>query len=301
MQNQENNLQIQIHSKINNPFITYDLKWVPSSTRFLSIGGTGENQGIITVYSLERNQRISIQKKIEGEYNFKCGTFGASDKIDRNISVGDFQGDLKIFDLEYSEEPLFKSSHLSMINSIDGILYNNSPFIAASLQNGNIVCLDPRQQKTIMEFHDNLNIDAWCVKINDQNNPVILTGYENGDFLAVDIRKPTKSNNLKFNLNHPICSIDVKNKNHILNIACSCTENSMIFFDLDLQKDFEEKTKNPLNYQKLDFNKYFNEKNDEKNSEKKMSKISKKKIRKLIQKTQSLCGQLRFLLSIPIY
>lgn len=62
-----------------------------------------------------------IKIKFNKELGIKCGTFGASSFTNRELAMGDFNGNLTIIDLEKGKESFSVKAHKSIINGIDGI------------------------------------------------------------------------------------------------------------------------------------------------------------------------------------
>lgn len=64
---------------------------------------------------------LKLISEVEKKQSFKCGTFGASSIADRRLATGNFGGQLEIWDLENTKEPIFQSqAHASIINAMDG-------------------------------------------------------------------------------------------------------------------------------------------------------------------------------------
>jgi len=64
---------------------------------------------------------LCIKIKFNKELGIKCGTFGASSFTNRELAMGDFNGNLTIIDLEKGKESFSVKAHKSIINGIDGI------------------------------------------------------------------------------------------------------------------------------------------------------------------------------------
>lgn len=88
--------QIICHAEQNLNYTVYDVKWIPSSARFVAIGCLPSNVGIIETYTLSSGkiEKVSEFKKANA---FKCGTFGASSLRNRHLATGDFKGRLQIW------------------------------------------------------------------------------------------------------------------------------------------------------------------------------------------------------------
>jgi len=58
---------------------------------------------------------------MEKPFGFKCSTFGASPTGAQQLAIGDFDGNLMIFDLEKQAVGYQTKAHKGIINCIDGI------------------------------------------------------------------------------------------------------------------------------------------------------------------------------------
>ena len=66
--------------------------------------------------------QLELTSEFIKEYGFKCSTFGASSLSSRDLAVGDFEGNLIIYDLvEGTPNYEIKKAHKNIINAIDGI------------------------------------------------------------------------------------------------------------------------------------------------------------------------------------
>ena len=65
--------------------------------------------------------RIFNSLKTEKPAGFKCSTFGISPSGAQHIAMGDFDGNLTIFDLEKCAVNYQTKAHQGIVNSIDGI------------------------------------------------------------------------------------------------------------------------------------------------------------------------------------
>lgn len=77
-------------------YVIHDIKWIPCSAKFVSIGGRSDGAGTIEVYSLIENgiEKVSEFSKKD---HFKCGTFQASSLRNRHLATGDFSGRLQVW------------------------------------------------------------------------------------------------------------------------------------------------------------------------------------------------------------
>lgn len=88
--------QIISHLEKSLNFTIYDVKWVPSSARFVVMGCLPTNAGIIQTYALTSGELDKVSEFCKGN-PFKCGTFGASSLRNRHLATGDFKGRLQIW------------------------------------------------------------------------------------------------------------------------------------------------------------------------------------------------------------
>lgn len=72
------------------------VKWIPSSAKFVVMGGQSNGSGLIEVYNMNVDGVEKLQEFGRKEY-FKCGTFDASTLTDRHLATGDFCGRLQIW------------------------------------------------------------------------------------------------------------------------------------------------------------------------------------------------------------
>ena len=70
------------------------------------------------------------------EFGIKCGTFKSSPISLRDVSVVDYKGRLKIFDIEYSKPKYDVQAHANMANVIDGIGGKGAEYGAPELVTG---------------------------------------------------------------------------------------------------------------------------------------------------------------------
>lgn len=76
-------------------YSVFDVKWLPFSARFLSIGSKTNGKGIIQIYELD-SPKLNLIKETTLENSLKCCSFGTSSPGERHLAVGDFSGKLKI-------------------------------------------------------------------------------------------------------------------------------------------------------------------------------------------------------------
>lgn len=76
-------------------YSVFDVKWIPFSAKFVSIGSTTSGKGIIQIFELD-SPKLDKVKEIAVESSLKCCSFGTSSPGERHLAVGDFAGKLKI-------------------------------------------------------------------------------------------------------------------------------------------------------------------------------------------------------------
>ncbi|CAH1365816.1 dynein axonemal assembly factor 10 [Tenebrio molitor] len=191
--------QIICHVQKNLNYTIHDVKWIPCSAKFVSIGGKSNGAGVIETYSLDAEgvEKVSEFGKKE---HFKCGTFSASSLRDRHLATGDFSGRLQIWDLENNLIPVYKTEkHKGVINSIDGVGGTTTdcgaPEIVTGSKDGSVMIWDVRQKNTpvakFCQSEGTQGRDCWAVAFgNSYNNEerVVAAGYDNGDIKIYDLK-----------------------------------------------------------------------------------------------------------------
>jgi len=112
--------QIIEHINSSLTYTPFDVKWVPCSPRFVVVGQTPRANGIIQIYKMNQGKLEVLNEWIKDK-GYKCCTFGSSSLTNRDIAVGDYDGNLTIFDLEKCTPTYDVKGHKSIINAIDGI------------------------------------------------------------------------------------------------------------------------------------------------------------------------------------
>ena len=69
--------QLIEHAQKSLTFTPFDVKWVPSSARFVLLGQTPSAKGIFQVYQLDQKTkgRLKLLSEVRRGPGFKCGTF----------------------------------------------------------------------------------------------------------------------------------------------------------------------------------------------------------------------------------
>eukprot|EP00906_Rhabdomonas_costata_P028453 RCo040303 len=222
-------------------FTIFDTKWIPSSARFVAVGNYPRNTGCIFVYQLS-NGELKQLKELEQPNPLKCCTFGQSPEEERHVAVGDFQGNLQIWDTEKWDKPLasFKA-HQTIINSIDGALHAGPPEIATGSRDGCVKVWDARQRDAPVAALEPASAqtarDCWCVALGNSYNKlerVVVSGYDNGDIKMFDLR--TMKMRWQTNINNGVCGLDFDRPDIEMNkLMASSLEGRVRVFDLRTQ------------------------------------------------------------------
>ncbi|KAJ8928212.1 hypothetical protein NQ314_019276, partial [Rhamnusium bicolor] len=169
--------QIICHNQQSLNYTIHDVKWIPCSAKFVSLGGKSNGAGIIEIYSLTGEGVKKLSEFCKKEY-FKCGTFDASSLRNRHLATGDFCGRLQIWDLEDTLMPVYKATtHTAVINSIDGVSGTNSgcgaPEIVTGSRDGSVMVWDVRQDTPVAKFlptEGTTGRDCWSVAFGNSYN-----------------------------------------------------------------------------------------------------------------------------------
>ena len=80
-------------------YTPFDVKWLPCSAKIVVAGQTPRANGLIQIYQMNKG-KLELFSEFRKEFGFKCASFGASSFAARDLAVGDFEGNLMVFDLE---------------------------------------------------------------------------------------------------------------------------------------------------------------------------------------------------------
>ena len=103
-------------------YTPFDIKWIPSSCKFVLIGQTPTARGTLQIIQLDQQSEgklKQVREHISGP-GYKTCTFGASSLENRSIAVGDFGGTLTIFDVETLKENFSVKAHEGIVNCVEG-------------------------------------------------------------------------------------------------------------------------------------------------------------------------------------
>lgn len=236
----------------------FDVKWIPNSARFVSVGTLPNNHGNLSIWGLDsdgKKTNLKLNLSTEHSHGMKCASFDSTPATQRNVAVGDFVGDLHVFDLEKLgnnyEGSIFTvtKAHDGLIHSLDAAGFEHGPpEILTGGSDGCVRVWDIRQkQKPVLALEpadapqaDNnqstlkKNPDCWAVAFGNcynDSNRVIAAGYENGDLKIFDMRKGAML--FETNVGNGICSLEFDRKDINLNKLLATTlEGKMTIFDL---------------------------------------------------------------------
>ncbi|PNW72329.1 hypothetical protein CHLRE_16g672600v5 [Chlamydomonas reinhardtii] len=241
----QNKPQILEHLHKSLTVTLYDCRWIPGTAKFVTLGSYARNTGCLQVYELE-GPDLKTVKETEKKHSFKCGTFGASSLAERRLATGNFGGEVQIWDLENTAQPVFTAqAHASIVNAIDGCGGQakgyGAPELATCGRDGCVRVWDVRQQDApvaAFEPADPNNVrDCWCVAFGNSfndNERCLLAGYDNGDVKMFDLRM----NKVRWetNVRNGVCGLQFDRKDISMNkFAVCCLEAQFHVFDARTQ------------------------------------------------------------------
>jgi WD40 repeat protein len=91
--------QIIEHHNQSLTFTPYTTSWIPGTAKFVLGGQTPSAKGILKIMQMKKSGLEEIGKIEDGE-GIKCTSFGASTSPNQHLAVGDFNGELRIYDIE---------------------------------------------------------------------------------------------------------------------------------------------------------------------------------------------------------
>ncbi|KAK9818367.1 hypothetical protein WJX72_011381 [[Myrmecia] bisecta] len=223
----------------------YDVKWIPSSARFVALGTFPRNTGCLQVWELQ-GAELKMTKEVERPASFKCGTFGASGLLDRQLATGNFNGQLQLWDLERTEQPTFSAqAHASIINQVDGCGGQSKgygpPELVTCGRDGCVRVWDVRQEEApVAAFEPGKTDkarDCWCVAFGNSYNDeerCVVAGYDNGDIKLFDLR--TNRVRWEGNVKNGVCGVQFDRKDIEMNkFVATCLESQFHSFDARTQ------------------------------------------------------------------
>ncbi|KAF5305733.1 hypothetical protein FQR65_LT07629 [Abscondita terminalis] len=191
--------QIICHVEKDVNYSVHEVKWIPSSAKFVALGGKPNGTGIVEIYTMSTDGLEKISEFAKAD-QFKCGTFDASSLRARHLATGDFGGRLQVWDLEDTLLPVYKSTkHTAIINSIDGVAGTKvgcgAPEIVTGSRDGTVMVWDVRQKDSpvakFLPAEGTIGRDCWCVTFGNSYNSeerIVCAGYDNGDIKMFDLK-----------------------------------------------------------------------------------------------------------------
>ena len=76
-------------------YSVFDVKWIPFTAKFISVGSKSNGKGILQILELD-TPNLNLIKEVELESSVKCCSFGSFSPEERHFVTGDFAGKLKI-------------------------------------------------------------------------------------------------------------------------------------------------------------------------------------------------------------
>jgi len=214
------------------PFTPFDVRWIPSSARFVAVGCDATNHGYLGVYEMSRGA-IQLVHEEQHPISLRCATFGATSMTERHLATGDFNGGLRIWDLEKLDGPVAEvQAHREIVNCIDGVGLNDggSPLIATGSRDGSVKLWDPRQPSeataSIGPKDGDPRQDCWAVAFPSYNSEerLLASSYDNGDLKLFDLRQMSLL--WEKNVKHGICSLEFNGSSS--NVLVATTANAKI-------------------------------------------------------------------------
>ena len=179
------------------------MKWIPCSCKFVVVGVSPKNEGVIQVHELTLNIKEIEPVKWTTEHGISCATLGAAPTLSsKHLAYGDSQGNIRIVDLNQGVTGSLlevKKAHKGIINAMDGIGSQNggggphelvtggrdgcAKIWDVRVANGKPVCsLEPKTQNPR---------DCWTVAFGNSctsTDRQVAAGFDNGDLKLFDLR-----------------------------------------------------------------------------------------------------------------
>ncbi|KAI5611585.1 WD repeat-containing protein 92, partial [Silurus asotus] len=237
--------QIIAHIQKSLNYTVFDCKWIPCSAKFVCMGNFARGTGVLQIYEVQQGD-VQLVKEIEKPKPIKCGTFGATSLQQRHLAMGDFDGNLHVWNLEASEDPVYSvKGHKEIINCIDGVgglgIGDGAPEIVTGSRDGTVKVWDPRQKDTpvanMEPTEGETKRDCWTVAFghafNDQDR-CVCAGYDNGDIKLFDLRN--MSLRWEKNIKNGVCSVEFDRKDISMNkLVATSLEGKFHVFDMRTQ------------------------------------------------------------------
>jgi hypothetical protein len=257
--------QIIEHVSQSLSFTPADVRWVPTSPRFVVVGTHPKGTGALSVMEMTPSGLASVAE-VTRPQGLKCGTFGASFLEDRHFAVGDQKGLLAIVDLSRASSGAGKegggaaestvgatvweapAAHASMINAIDGIGGLNTgggaPEIVTGGRDGAVRLWDPRVPNCVLALEPaegQTARECWAVSFGNSycdEERCIAAGYDNGDVKLFDLR--TQTMRWETNVGNGVVNVDFDRRDIEMNkLVATMLESKFRLFDLRTQHPVE--------------------------------------------------------------
>ncbi|CAF0894814.1 unnamed protein product [Adineta steineri] len=238
--------QIILHSQKSVNYTVFDVKWIPTSAKFISLGNHARGTGALDIFEITHGD-IALIAQHEKPTAFKCGTFGASPSRERrHLATGNFDGYIQVWDLEKLEKPIYSvKGHTEIINAIDAIgglgVGEGAPEIATASRDGRVHIWDTRQADlpvaSMEPAEGETKRDCWAVCFGNSFNSserVVCAGYDNGDVKLFDLR--TMSIRWETNIKNGVCCLEFDRKDIEMNkLVATTLESKIHVFDMRTQ------------------------------------------------------------------
>ncbi|EDQ85227.1 uncharacterized protein MONBRDRAFT_38989 [Monosiga brevicollis MX1] len=227
-------------------YTLFGARWVPASARCVLFGQHARNTGALQVMAL-KDSKLELEAEVTRPHGIKCGTFKASSFEERHLAVGDFDGELSLWDLERLDNPVYSAKqHDGMIYCIDGaggLNQGGAPEIATGGKDGCVKIWDTRQPEVpvvdLAPEDSETARDCWSVAFGHSfdEERCVAAGYDNGDLKLFDLR----AMKLRWETTLPngICSLQFDRPDISMNkLLVSGLESTFNVFDM---RTFNEK------------------------------------------------------------
>jgi hypothetical protein len=192
------------------------------------------------VYELSKGELIA-KTEARKPSMFKCCTFGHNVSEARKLATGDFVGGLALWDIERLDDvPIAecRKAHDTIINGMDGALFDGPPEIVTGSRDGAVKVWDTRQiNKPVVALtpaDKDKARDCWSVKFGNSHGVderVIAAGYDNGDIKIYDMKMNRMLH--EFNVSNGACDIEFDRADIQMNkLLVSTLEGKLRVYDL---------------------------------------------------------------------